>query len=223
MATTCPLLWDVLGFPGSFEYNAKGNTVYFNRADVKKVINAPNVTWAECNYPVYNTSSGQSLDADNNLFSGLTVLPGVIDRSKRTVIGHGNLDMVLIMNGTLLTIQNMTFGGKQGFQAPIEDDFFVPYHHDIQLATAAAAGIMGKTHTERGLTFVEINLSGHMVPQYQPSASFRHMEFLLGRIPSLSSTVPFTTSDDGLIAQKPFNRGQEPEQRRSPRMAEGAN
>jgi carboxypeptidase D len=32
-----------------------------------------------------------------------------------------------------------------------------------------------------------------VIPQYSPSASYRHIEFLLGRIDSLSSTVPFTT------------------------------
>lgn len=32
-----------------------------------------------------------------------------------------------------------------------------------------------------------------VIPQYAPTASYRHLEFLLGRIDSLSSTVPFTT------------------------------
>jgi len=203
--TTCPLLWDVLGFPGTLYYQAQGTSAYFDRPDVKKAINAPNTTWSECApINVYNTSNGLSTEANNNEYSGLTVLPYVIDHSKRTVIGHGGIDFVLINNGTLLTIQNMTFGGKQGFQKPITDDFYVPYHTDIQLSTVAASGVMGKTHTERGLTYVGINLSGHMVPQYQPSASYRHLEYLLGRIPSLSSTVPFTTSDQGYPAQPPY-------------------
>jgi carboxypeptidase D len=32
-----------------------------------------------------------------------------------------------------------------------------------------------------------------MVPQYQPSSAYRQLEFLLGRVESLSSEVPFTT------------------------------
>jgi carboxypeptidase D len=32
-----------------------------------------------------------------------------------------------------------------------------------------------------------------MVPQYQPSSAYRQLEFLLGRIDSLSSQAPFTT------------------------------
>lgn len=52
---------------------------------------------------------------------------------------------------------------------------------------------MGTTHTERKLTWVSQALSGHMVPQYQPSSAYRQLEFLLGRIDSLSSEEPFTT------------------------------
>jgi len=206
IATTCPLLFDPLGFPGTIFYQSKGSEVYFDRADVKAAIHAPNVSWSECaSKPVYNTSNGQSIEATANLFSGLTVLPSVIERSKRTVIGHGNIDDVLLMNGTLLTIQNMTWNGAQGFQAPVTDDFYVPYHTDYQLSTLAGAGVMGKTHTERGLTFVEIYLSGHMVPQYQPSASYRHLEFLLGRVDSLTSLAPFTNSSQGFVAEAPIS------------------
>ena len=57
----------------------------------------------------------------------------------------------------------------------------------------SASGIMGVTHTERKLTWVAQSLSGHMVPQYQPSSAYRQLEFLLGRIDSLESRTPFTT------------------------------
>jgi carboxypeptidase D len=204
VATTCPLLYDVLGFPGSIPYLPPGGEIYFNRPDVKKAINAPvNTHWHECSeINVFNTSTGLSTDANNGFYSSITVLPGVIERSKRTIIAHGDLDMVLIGNGTLLSIQNMTWNGKQGFQSKPSDPFYVPYHTEYQDTTLAASGTMGTTHTERGLTWVEVNLCGHMEPQYQPSAAFRHMEFLLGRIPSLSSTVPFEQSSDGLEAQQ---------------------
>lgn len=81
VATTCPQLWDVLGFPGSNAYLPEGATVYFNRTDVQQAINAPVGNWAECSDGV--------LDTDTSPPSGLSVLPGVIERSKRTVIGHG--------------------------------------------------------------------------------------------------------------------------------------
>jgi carboxypeptidase D len=203
VATTCPLLYDVLGFPGSIPFLPPGGEVYFNRQDVKKAINAPlNTHWEECSSKrVYNTSNGLSTDSNHGVYSSQTVLPGVIERSKRTIIGHGQLDFILLTNGTLLSIQNMTWHGKRGFQSPPTADFYVPPHPSYQDVTIAGHGVMGKTHTERNLTFVQVQLSGHMQPQYQPSSSFRHLEVLLGRVPSLSSTVPFTTSNDGLIGE----------------------
>ncbi|KAF1989543.1 alpha/beta-hydrolase [Aulographum hederae CBS 113979] len=185
VATTCPILWDVLGFPGSIEYLPEGATIYFNRTDVQKAINAPIQPWAECSNGV--------LDSDTSLPSSIEVIPRIVENSKRTIIAHGLLDMVLIANGTLLGIQNMTWGGKQGFQIVPKDPLYIPYHEEISLSTLAASGVMGVTHTERGLTWNEVSLSGHMIPQYQPSVAYRQMEFLLGRISSLSEVSDFTT------------------------------
>ncbi|KAF2194924.1 carboxypeptidase cpdS precursor [Zopfia rhizophila CBS 207.26] len=184
VATTCPLLWDVLGFPGSIPYVPEGAFVYFNRSDVQHAINAPIQEWNECSDGV--------LDPDTSPDSGLTVLPRVIDRLQRTMIVHGDLDWILLGNGTLLAIQNMTWGGKQGFQERPHEEFFVPYHEEVSLSTMSAAGVMGIVHTERKLTWVEQRMSGHMVPQYQPSSGYRQLEFLLGRIDSLSEKGGFT-------------------------------
>jgi carboxypeptidase D len=103
VATTCPLLYDVLGFPGDFDYTPVGGSVYFNRSDVQKVIHAPPTNWAEC------TPNNVFVDGtDTSPPSGLSVLPGVIERTERTIIGHGLLDFILIYNGTLLVIQNVS-------------------------------------------------------------------------------------------------------------------
>lgn len=192
VATTCPLLWDVLGFPGSFDYTPVGSEVYFNRSDVQTAINAPIQAWAEC------TSVDVFVNGtDNSPPSGLSVLPGVIDRAERTIIGHGLLDYILIYEGTLLAIQNMTFGGSQGFSSPPEDNFIVPnLYPELSLSSLAGSGVMGKYHTEKKLTLVTITIAGHMVPQYAPSAAYRQMEFLLGRIASLGETGNFTTQMD---------------------------
>ncbi|RMZ85375.1 hypothetical protein DV737_g771, partial [Chaetothyriales sp. CBS 132003] len=188
VATTCPLLWDVMGFPGSIPYTPEGAFIYFNLTSVQEAINAPIQEWEEC------TSVDVFVDGiDNSPPSALSVLPHVIDNADRVIIAHGILDMVLMYNGTLIAVQNMTFGGKQGFSEPPSqwDDFYVPYHvsgdDPTSLGTLAGAGVMGQTHTERSLTLVTIELSGHMVPQYAPSAAYRQVEFLLGRIPSLST------------------------------------
>lgn len=95
ITTTCPMLWDVLGFPGSFAYLPEGASIYFNRTDVQKAINAPIMEWEECAtgdvFP-----SGDSSDP-----SSWSVLPRAIDKNERTVIGHGLLDFILMTNGTL--------------------------------------------------------------------------------------------------------------------------
>jgi carboxypeptidase D len=197
IATTCPLLWDVLGFPGSFDYLPEGATIYFNRTAVQKAINAPIQEWAECANGVLRT--------DTSIDSSIEVLPRIIDKLDRTVIVHGELDFILLANGTLLTIQNMTWGGMQGFQAAPSAEFFVPYHEEVNLGTISAAGIMGVTHTERKLTWVEQRLSGHMVPQYQPSSAYRQAEFLLGRVDSLTSRAPFSTRPGEAALQPPIN------------------
>jgi carboxypeptidase D len=69
--------------------------------------------------------------------------------------------MVLISNGTLLMIQNMTWNGTQGFTSKPSNPFYVPYHDDPSASTVAASGVLGTTHTERGLTWVSVDLSGH--------------------------------------------------------------
>jgi len=189
VSTTCPVLWDVLGFPGSIPFTPEGTQVYFNRTDVKNAIHAPlNVDWALCaELPVFT-------GRDRSAPSIHTALPHVIDATKNVIIGHGALDMVLLANGTLLGIQNMTWGGKLGFQNRPTQPFYVPASSIANsLSSLAAEGVFGTVITERGLTYIGVALSGHMIPQYAPSAAYRQLEFLLGRVNCLNCTVPFTT------------------------------
>lgn len=88
--------------------------------------------------------------------------------------------------GTLLTIQNMTWHGSQGFTAEPSDPLFVPYHSEGPVTSMGGSGVMGKYRTERGLTYAELFLTGHMGPQYSPAASYRLVELMLGRIDDLS-------------------------------------
>ncbi|KII96198.1 hypothetical protein PLICRDRAFT_97575 [Plicaturopsis crispa FD-325 SS-3] len=161
---TYPILWDVLGFPGSFP-DEQTSPLYFDRKDVKEAIHAPvNVTWTEC------SDGDVFVGGDHSLPPAFTVLPNVIEKSKRAVIAHGLADYVLIAEGTRVVIQNMTWGGKQGFQTPISNDSFIV--DDI--------GIFGNMHEERGLAYFEVPLSGHMIPQFAPKAAFQIMQYLMG-------------------------------------------
>ena len=110
-------------------------------------------------------------------------LPQVIEATNRVLVSNGDWDALLYTKGTLLSIQNMTWNGKLGFQSAPTEDFVVPIAaypkgHGQQ-------GVMGKQHYERGLMWVETYQAGHMQPQYQPAAAWRHLEWMLGRIEGL--------------------------------------
>ncbi|KAL2061428.1 hypothetical protein VTL71DRAFT_7701 [Oculimacula yallundae] len=180
----CPLLDDQVGFP-YFPPAPGSSSKYFNRADVQRAIHAPRI-----NYLVCDNNSNIFPDGDLSLPSSLGPLPSVIERTRNVIIAHGLLDFFFLADGTLISIQNMTWGdGLQGFQtapSPVSN-FFVPG------SATAGSGLQGVTHTERGLTFVTINLSGHFNAMYTPAAAYRQLEFLLGRISSLEQQGPFTT------------------------------
>jgi carboxypeptidase D len=97
--------------------------------------------------------------------------------------------MILIANGTLLSIQNMTWNGKLGFDSQPATPIVITLP-DLQYETVFGGfddpqGVMGIQHFERGLMWAETFMSGHMQPQFQPRSSYRHMQWLLGHIESL--------------------------------------
>ncbi|KAG2038256.1 Alpha/Beta hydrolase protein [Suillus americanus] len=156
---TYPTVWDVLGFLD------QESPSYFNQTDVKVAIHAPvDTEWLEC------TDTHVFPHRDSSLPSAFTVLPNVIEKSQRTVIAHGLADFILIADGTRIGIQNMTWNGLQGFQTPIAHDSFI----------VDGVGAYGTMHSERGLTYYEVALSGHMLPEFAPVAAFQIMQYLMG-------------------------------------------
>ncbi|KAF9869308.1 carboxypeptidase [Colletotrichum karsti] len=188
---SCPLPFDPIGFTENrFYYPAEG-PVYFDRKDVKAAINAPlDKEWRFCSRePVFVNDT----DNSNNPGPGsLPVIPGIIEKTQNVIVGHGLRDFILQSTGTLLAIQNMTWGGTQGFQTRPETTLNIPYHSNGDLGTLAGAGELGSWHAERGLTYFETPMSGHFIGRDAPSMSFRALEVLLGRVEDFSSTEPFS-------------------------------
>ncbi|MCJ1311098.1 hypothetical protein MMC25_004768 [Agyrium rufum] len=208
----CPFLWDELGFPSL----AGGPNNYFNQSSVQKVLHAPPTDYSIC-------GGGDNLfpRGDKSVPSGLGPLASVIERTNNVLVGHGLYDFLLFANGTLATLNNLTFNGAQGFSKPPTTPFYVPYHHEllediygdvsIPFIQDAGAGYLGSYVTERGLTFCYVNDAGHEIPQYSPGAGYRHLEFLLGRISSLSEVGDFTTQTGNFTGTtKPFRRAMAP-------------
>lgn len=197
----CPMLFDPLGFPSDLEYlpAAFGDHVYFDRPDVKAAMHAPNVTWSECNGNAFNSSAATDTPyGDTSPDPIQEVLPRVIDHTGRVLIASGEFDMELPTLGTLLGIQNMTWGGKLGLQTMpgnvsiviTEEDlgYMVGVFDESGFAgydTSGGQGVMGTQHYERGLMWATTKSSGHMQPQFQPRVSYRHLQWLLGRIETL--------------------------------------
>ncbi|PYH83270.1 alpha/beta-hydrolase [Aspergillus uvarum CBS 121591] len=195
----CPLLWDVLGFPTDLAYEP-GPTTYFNRSDVKRALHAPqNIEWELCSTdPVFvggDAVSGPEQQGDDSPNPTEGVLPRVIEATNRVLIANGDWDYLIITNGTLLAIQNMTWHGQLGFAAAPATtiDIRMP---DLQWAGVFDAqegygdldgpqGVMGVQHYERGLMWAETFQAGHKQAQDQGRVSYRHLQWLLGEVDSL--------------------------------------
>jgi carboxypeptidase D len=88
---------------GSF-FETQVSPLYFDRNDVKAAIHAPtNVDWVLC------TDVEVFPEGDASLPPAFTVLPNVIEKSKRSVIVHGRADFLLIAEGARIVLQKYVF------------------------------------------------------------------------------------------------------------------
>lgn len=198
---TCPHLYSQLGIVNTGDYDPPGSQVWFNRTDVQSAINAPHVDWYQCTpVNVFGLENDNQSLSDTSLGPAQNdVLRRVIEYTNNTIIGVGRLDFLLAPNGTLAALQNVTWGGLQGFQAyPQGEEFYVPYHEEWNGGRLSESGLVGNWGSERGLTYYEVQLAGHELPGYSAGSGYRVLELLLGRIGSLSEIENFSTQlNDG--------------------------
>ncbi|KAI4183365.1 MAG: hypothetical protein L6R41_005438 [Letrouitia leprolyta] len=192
---TCPHLYTPLGIVNPGDYFPPGATVYFNRSDVQAAIHAPPTNWMLCtDTNVFGGATNNQSLSDRSLGPAQDgVLQHVIEHTNNTIIGVGNLDFLLPPNGTLMALQNVTWNGVQGFQEYPGKEFYTPYHPEFNGGSLAGAGVVGTYGTERGVTFYQVQLAGHELPEYTAGAAYRVIELLLGRIGSLGEVGDFTT------------------------------
>lgn len=193
---TCPHPYSQLGIVNTGDYNPPNAQVYFNRTDVQEALHAVvGTNWLQCSdINVFGNGNASSNAQDTSLGPAQNgVLQRVIEYTNNTIIGSGDLDILLSTNGTLLVIQNMTWNGVQGLQEYPSTLLYAPDHPEYNGGALAGSGYQGKWSTERGLTFYTAHLAGHELPGYTPGVAYRMMEILLGRIDNFSSKLPFTT------------------------------
>ncbi|KAK4249211.1 hypothetical protein C7999DRAFT_39627 [Corynascus novoguineensis] len=207
VTSRCPLPFDPIGFAaGRFILPSSFDTPYFNLPAVKAALNAPlNATWAFCPPLFANPVFATGVDASIKSGPGSQpVIPRVIDGTRNVILGHGSRDFLVLPDATLLTIQNLTWQGVRGFRVRPWAPLFVPYHDNTNASAGpAGAGVVGTSHSERGLTWFETALAGHLVAQDQPAVAFRMVEVLLGRVQGFTSTAPFTVDVGGAGPQPP--------------------
>ena len=169
---TCPTPNDPMT-DNDFPASGGGKTNYFDSPAVKAALHADaGTTWAECGEQnVFTGFGGPEGEGDSSADPIQAVLPKVIEATNRVLVAGGDLDMIILSQGTLLSIQNMTWNGALGFQT--------------KPSMPITAGDGGIQHYERGLMWGETFKCGHMGPEYQPAVSYRHLQWLLGMIQTL--------------------------------------
>lgn len=195
---TCPHPFSQLGIVNTGDYQPPGAQVYFNRTDVQEALHAVvGTNWMQCtDVNVFGNGNDSSHASDASKGPAQNgVLQRVIEYTNNTIIGSGDLDMLLSTNGTLLAIQNMTWNGQQGLQKYPSNVLYAPYHPEYNGGALAGAGVQGSWSHERGLTFYTAQLAGHELPGYTPGVAYRMLEILLGRVKDFNSTESFTTQN----------------------------
>lgn len=145
--------------------------IFLSDMDVQRYINVKEPKpYVHCQDVFPNDNNDPSLPVDRNPSFENSILAQMIESSKRFYIMNGDLDALIIANGTKLALQNLTWNGGQGFEQP---------------PSISLKDLNGKKQAissdERGLRFMEVFDSGHKIPMDQPSFGLAAVYALLGK------------------------------------------
>ncbi|KAI0787985.1 alpha/beta-hydrolase [Fomes fomentarius] len=180
--------FDVYDIPdGTNPEPFKNASSFFNDNRTRAALHAPtSKDWVRnFNYPfgsVHDRSRGNQYgDPSVEPVAFLSDLAAnATARNVSIVFYSGNDDALVQHRGTEVIIQNMTFGGTQGFTRKPSTPWF---DDDGKFA--------GIVHQERGLTYVLFDGAGHLVPLWKPTQALVFLrEFVLGS--NLNGTVSGT-------------------------------
>ncbi|KAJ7721105.1 alpha/beta-hydrolase [Mycena metata] len=160
-------------------------SVFLNDPNTRAALHAPtSKDWVESfDYPFGGNDLGDPSPEPMVFLSELAANASALGVG--IVFYSGNDDSISAHRGTEVVIQNMTFGGIQGFTrkpgTPFQDD---------------QGNFAGIVHQERGLTYALFQNAGHFVAQSAPGAAYAFVrDFVLG-----SSTTGLVNSDTGTVA-----------------------
>ncbi|KAJ6537847.1 alpha/beta-hydrolase [Mycena capillaripes] len=162
----------------------KNASTFFNDNRTRAALHSPtSKDWIRnFNYPfgsVHNRSRGNQYgDPSVEPIAFLSDLATNATANNVSIVFYsGNDDALVQHRGTEVIIQNMTFGGTQGFTRKPSTPWF---DDDGNFA--------GIVHQERGVTYLLFDGAGHLVPLWKPSQALVFLrEFVLGS--NLNGTV----------------------------------
>ncbi|KAJ7769203.1 alpha/beta-hydrolase [Mycena maculata] len=168
--------FDVYDIPDALNPEVPSDaSVFLNDNRTRTALHAPtSKDWAEEFVYPFGAASGGVNDFGDPSPPPMTFLSDLATNASAQNVGiifySGNDDSLVAHRGTEVVIQNMTFGGVQGFtrkpSTPFTDD---------------QGNFAGIIHQERGLTYALFQNAGHLVPQSVPAAAFAFVrDFVLG-------------------------------------------
>lgn len=130
---------------------------YLNRADVQDAIHAPRLLFTSCNNNLSRDLGLADRFVNHPQPPAYQIVPTLISQGVKVHIFSGVLDFAIPHTGQELVLQNMTWGGSQGFSRLPNSVVF--------------DGAQGRE--ERGLSYYSFNNAGHRVAQDSPQPALR--------------------------------------------------